>query len=332
MEVITNIWEGNHVAIISISKKVLLTILLLIISRLLSKIVNKLITKASVAIEKFDVTLVPIIAAISSYSVYIICVIIILDIFGVNTASIITVLGATGIAIGLALKDTLSNIASGIILLFVRPFKIGDLIEFGSLTGTVISVGLFATVLEQRDGVFISTPNTNLWGVPIQNYTRNKKRRLDLTVSIAYTDSIDTAYQVLEEIVAEEKRFLHDPPYTIMVSAMGDSSVNIKLLVWAHVDDYWDIKWEQNKNLKEKIEAAGLSIPFPQRDIYIKSEVKQEMQSEKRVVFLSQSVRRRKTTLYQLRKKLISGNSQQPSENNKLKRNLLEPSKKVRHE
>lgn len=316
MEVIQSLWDKYHVVIISISQKILLSIAILIISRLSSKTINKLVTKAGVVIEKFDNTLVPITAAILSYSVYVICSIIILDIFGVNTTSIIAVLGAAGIALGLALKNTLSNIASGIILLFVRPFAIGDLIEFGSLTGTVISVGLFATILEQTDGVFISTPNTNLWEIPIQNYTRNKKRRLELIVSISYSDSIDTAYKVLEEIVAEEKRFLHDPPHQIMVSAMADSSVNIQLRAWAHVDDYSDIKWEQNKNLKEKIEAAGLSIPFPQQDIYIKSEVKPKMQNdEKKVVFLSQNVRRRKTTLYQLHKKLVFNNSQKSGKN-----------------
>jgi small conductance mechanosensitive channel len=135
--------------------------------------------------------------------------------------------------------------------------------------GTVQEMDLFATTLETGDGIFISAPNSSLWGVPLKNYSRNKRRRMDLPVTISYSDSIDAAFAVLREIAAAEKRFLPHPPPQIMVQSMADSGVNIMLRAWAHNDVYWSVYWDQMRNIKEKIEAAGLTIPFPQRDVRI---------------------------------------------------------------
>jgi small conductance mechanosensitive channel len=193
----------------------------------------------------------------------------ILDLFGINTTSLIAVLGAAGVAVGLALKDTLSNIASGIILLLLGSYRKGDFIEFGSQMGTVKDISLFTTTLETPDGIFISAPNSSIWGVPLKNYTRNGKRRMDLVVSISYSDSIDTAFAVMRQIAVEEKRFLATPAPQVMVQTLADSTVNILLRAWANSDVYWSIYWDQMKNVKEKIEAAGLHIPFPQRDVHV---------------------------------------------------------------
>lgn len=160
--------------------------------------------------------------------VYAIGLIIVLDIFGVNTNSIIALLGAAGLAVGLALKDTLCNIAAGIMLLILRQFRVGHFIECGVYTGTVKEIGLFTTILETIDGLYLSMPNSSLWGTPIKNFTRNGKRRMDLVVGISYGDSIDKGFEVLKEIVEAESRFLKDPGPQVMVQALGDSSVNLQ--------------------------------------------------------------------------------------------------------
>jgi len=196
----------------------------------------------------------------------------ILNTFGINTASLLAILGAAGIAVGLALKDTLGNIAAGIILLFLGTHRRGEYIEFDSYSGTVKEINLFTTILETPDGVYISAPNSSIWGTPLKNYSRNGKRRMDLSVSIAYSDSIDTAFRVLQETVAAENRFLKDPAPQVLVQSYGDSSVNLLIRAWAPLDAYWTIYWFQMRTLKEKIETAGLTIPFPQRDVHIYQE------------------------------------------------------------
>ncbi|HAX17661.1 MAG TPA: mechanosensitive ion channel protein [Actinobacteria bacterium] len=233
---------------------------------------NKIVNKTCSVVRRFDETLVPVINTITSYSIYAVCTVIVLDIFGVNTASIIALLGAAGIAVALALKDTLANIASGIMLLILRPFRKNDFIEFASMAGTVKEIGLFTTVMETPDGVYISAPNTSIWGVPIRNYTRNGKRRIDIVIGISYSDSIETAFNVMQKIIDNEKRFLPDPPPQIMVSSIADSSINIQLRAWTTVDDFWNVRWEQNKNVKERLEEAGLTIPFPQQDVHLITE------------------------------------------------------------
>jgi small conductance mechanosensitive channel len=193
----------------------------------------------------------------------------ILDAFGVNTNSLIAILGAAGVAVGLALKDTLSNIAAGIMLLVQQTYHRGDWIEFGAVQGSVKEIGLFTTILETFDGIYISAPNSCIWGPPLKNYSRNERRRMDLAVSIAYEDSIDTAFRVLQELVAGETRFLKEPAPQIIVQSLGESGVNLVLRAWAPTAAYWDVYWDQMRNIKEKIEEAGLTIPFPQRDIHI---------------------------------------------------------------
>jgi small conductance mechanosensitive channel len=221
---------------------------------------------------KIDSTISHLLRLIVRYGIFIICLIMIFNVFGINTASLLAILGAAGLAVGLALKDTLSNIAAGIILLFLGTYRRGDYIEFGSYSGTVKETNLFTTILETPDGIYISAPNSSIWGTPLKNYTRNGKRRMDISVPIAYSDSIDTAFRVVREMAAVESRFLADPAPQILVQSYGDSSVNILLRAWASLDQYWPVYWDLMRGLKEKLEEAGLSIPFPQRDLHVYTE------------------------------------------------------------
>jgi small conductance mechanosensitive channel len=271
-EMAMELWYSHKELVLGLGRRVLVAVLIVIAGRVVVLVAGKLIRRVGRKKLKIDETLASVLQCVISYGVVIVCVIMILDVFGFNTNSLIALLGAAGVAVGLALKDTLSNIAAGIFLLFLRPFHQGDFIEFNSVMGTVREINLFATILETGDGIYISAPNASLWGVPTKNYTRNNRRRLDLSVMISYSDSIDTAFGVLREIAAAEKRLLPDPPPQIMVQSMADSGVSVMLRAWAPTDVYWTVYWDQMRNIKEKIEAAGLTIPFPQRDVRIVKE------------------------------------------------------------
>lgn len=256
------------------SGKIILFILILIISVFVSKIAQKIFTKSRSLHKNFDDTLETVICEAIKYLIVTVGIIIGLDILGVNTTSIIALLGAAGIAVGLALKDTLSNIAAGVMLIILRPFRKGHFIEFGSYKGKVIEINFFTTILKTGDGLYISAPNSSLWGNTLTNYTRNGTRRVAVIVGISYSDSIEAGLEVLQKIAQEEELFLEDPAPEVMVESMGESSVNLQVRGWVSVDDYWNVYWGLNKKVKLAIEEAGLTIPFPQRDLHIMEHAK----------------------------------------------------------
>jgi small conductance mechanosensitive channel len=264
---IAELWATYSPNILDIGRKLIIAVLIIIGGRIVILFSRNLAQKAVTGKLKADETLASVLRMVVHYGIIIICLIMILDLFGVNTAGLIALLGGAVVAVGFALKDTLGNIASGIIILLLRPFKKGDFIECGSVMGSVREMGLFATIMETADGVYISAPNSSLWGVPLKNYSRNDKRRLDIAVSISYSDSIDEAFRVLNDIIREEDRFFKDPPAQVMVQSLGDSGIGITLRAWVSGAMYWRVYWDQMKNVKEKIQAAGLSIAFPKRDI-----------------------------------------------------------------
>lgn len=256
-------------AFVELVKDLAGSVVIIVFGTVISKGARRLIGRAASSGLPVDETVSSLLRLVVRYGVFIICVIMILNIFGVNTASLIAVLGAAGVAVGLALKDTLGNIASGIILLFLGSYRKGEYVEFNGYSGTVKDINLFATILETPDGIYISAPNSSVWGSPLKNYSRNGKRRMELSVGISYSDSVETAFQVMRNIIAEETRFLKEPAPQVILQSLGDSSVNIAIRAWASNQVYWDIYWEQIKNLKAKIEEAGLCIPFPQQDVHL---------------------------------------------------------------
>ncbi|GBU27778.1 mechanosensitive ion channel protein [Treponema sp. R8-4-B8] len=266
---IIDFWEINSAVILPLIKNLAAAVIILILGLNLSKGARKLIQKANLRMPQSDGTALPLLQAVIHYGIIIICVIIILNIFGVSTASLITVLGAAGVTVALALKDTLGNIASGIVLIFLGTFRKGEYVEFGLFSGTVKEINLFTTILETPDGIFISAPNSSIWGSPLKNYSRNGKRRMELSVGIAYSDSVDAAFQVMQGIIDAESRFLKDPAPEIFLQSLEDNSVKITIRAWATNQDYWNIYWKMNKIIKSNIEEAGLHIPFPQRDVHI---------------------------------------------------------------
>jgi len=265
-----DLWASHSGVILLIIRNLIAAAVVIIIGIALTKGTRKLINKAAGANKLHgDGMVASLLQAIVRYGIFIICVIMILNIFGVNTSSLLAVLGAAGIAVGLALKDTMGNIAAGIILLLLGSFRKGEFVEFGSFMGTVKEINLFTTILETPDGIYISAPNSTIWGVPLKNYTRNGKRRMELSIGIAYTDSVDDAFQAMQNIIAAETRFLQDPAPQVILQSIEDSSVKITIRAWATVDNYWNIYWDLSKNIKAKIEEAGLHVPLPRRDVHI---------------------------------------------------------------
>jgi len=189
---------------------------------------------------------------------------------GVATTSMLAALGAIGLAVGLALQGTLANIAAGIMILWLRPFRVGDYIDAGSAAGTVKDVGLFASHMTTFEGVALFVPNSELWGSKIINYTRSSPRMVRETFGIAYEDDIAKARVVLLDMLSEDKRVRDDPPPGIFVNALGDNAVALELRAWTDGPNWVQLRFDIIERGKLALDAAGISIPFPQRDIHIK--------------------------------------------------------------
>ncbi len=217
---------------------------------------------------KMDTTLVRFFGSLVRYAIIAFVIIAALQRFGVEATSLVAVFGATGLAIGLALQGTLSNVAAGVMLLMFRPFKIGDFVDIGGEAGTVKEVGLFTTELATGDNVQIIMPNGQIWGSAIKNFSANLTRRVDLMMGIDYGDDIDTAMATINRVIDEEPRALTDPESTVAVAELADSSVNIVVRVWVNAADYSGVRWDLTKKLKEQLEADGISIPFPQQTVH----------------------------------------------------------------
>ena len=212
---------------------------------------------------------------VAVWTVWIIGVLAVLDALGANTGGVLAALGGVAIAVGIGLRDTLSNVAAGISLLILRPLCVGEFVTFANgsdarSSGTVVKVGLFETELRTVEGVFLSVPNRILLQEPIANFGRNKERMVRLTFPISYSDSIDEGLRVLLSLGAAEPRRIPDKPAEAFVEALDESSVNLSLRVWTTTADYWPARRALLKAGKEALEQAGLTIPFPQRDVHLK--------------------------------------------------------------
>ena len=214
--------------------------------------------------SRIDQTLTPILAALVRYAILTLTVVVTLGNFGVETTSIIAVLGAAGLAIGLALQGTLSNVAAGLMILFLRPFKVGDWVEAAGVSGSVREIGLFTTTVDTFDNVYISVPNSAIWTSNIINHARYGTRRMDLDIGISYDSDLDEAEAAMLEL-ASDPRVLTDPKPRFLVVSYGDSAINVRLRAYAEYDDFFDLYWDLNRRLKGVLDARGIDIPFPQR-------------------------------------------------------------------
>ena len=250
-------------------------LLLLIAGWVVAGWIEKHTGKVLKRIDRVDATLRSFVTNLVRYAILVLVMIAVFAQFGIQTTSIIAVLGAAGLAVGLALQGTLANIAAGVLLLFLRPFRVGESIDAGSIAGTVREIGLFSTELQTWDGIYLMVPNSQLASAAIQNYSRLPTRRLNLVVGISYTDDIDKALKVLSELLQNDERILDDPAHQVMVKELAESSVNINLRCWTNRENYWSLRFDLTKQAKQRLDEYDISIPFPQRDVHLYHEGKQ---------------------------------------------------------
>jgi small conductance mechanosensitive channel len=240
----------------------------LIVGRIIAGSLRRM-TRRALERAELDAVLVPFFANGVYYLTLIAVVIAVLSLFGIETTSLIAVLGAAGLAVGLALQGTLSNFAAGVMLLIFRPFKVGDYVEVAGTAGSVQEVGIFSSVLHTPDNVKITIPNSAVYGDTIKNYSANDTRRNDLLIGISYGDDIARAIETISRVLAGDSRVLDDPEPTVAVAELADSSVNLVVRPWCAGGDYWPLRFDLTRKLKEELEAAGCSIPYPQRDVHL---------------------------------------------------------------
>lgn len=225
--------------------------------------VRRIIRKRVIASERLDDTLGLFFSSIAFYLIMIVVIIAVLQLFGFQATSLVAVLGAATLAIGLALQGTLSHVAAGVMLVIFRPYKLGQFVEIGGESGTVEEVNLFFTELTTPQNVKVIVPNGDAWGSTITNYSHNSIRRLDMTFGIDYGDDIDKAMTIILDEVRKDGRGHAEPEPWARVVTLNDSSVDIQLRVWCSSADYWEFRFALLKNVKEAFDAGGISIPYP---------------------------------------------------------------------
>lgn len=231
---------------------------------LVMRLVKKLLQKS-----KMDNMLINFISSILSSLLLLFVIVASLDQLGVNTSSLIAIVGAAGLAIGLSLQDSLKNFAAGVLLVVFRPFKEGHFIEAAGVSGVVESISIFSTVMRTGDNREVIVPNGPIYSGVITNYSKRDTRRIDMIFGIGYDADLLQAKKLLAEILSEDERILPEPASVIAVAALADSSVNFVVRPWVKTSDYWAVLWDTNEKVKLRFDAAGISIPFPQMDVHL---------------------------------------------------------------
>ncbi len=263
-----NLWTDYSPLIVKYGTGLIYAVVVLIIglwiTNLITKSVKKLMIKGAL-----DISLVPFLSSLISIGLKIMVVISALGMLGIEMTSFIALLGAAGLAIGMALSGTLQNFAGGVIILILKPFKIGDVIEAQGFTGSVKEILIFNTILTTFDNKLIILPNGGVATGSIVNYTAQETRRVDWTFGIAYGDNADTAKRVLMELVSEDIRVLKDPEPFVALKELADSSVNFVVRAWVNSGDYWGVYFDLNDKVYKTFEKEGLNFPYPQMDVHI---------------------------------------------------------------
>ena len=236
-----------------------------ILGRILGGIVRRAVTRVKKASELLRVFLVNATRKVT----YVVGIVIALSMLGVDIGPLLAVIGVAGFVIGFALQGTLSNFASGIMILMYRPFDVGDVVDVAGVSGKVESMTLVSTTIATFDNRQIVVPNNSIWGSVITNITGKPTRRVDMVFGISYSDDIEKARGILQEIVSAHEKVLADPAPVIKMHELADSSVNFIVRPWSSTGDYWDVYWDVTRAVKERFDAAGVSIPFPQRDVHM---------------------------------------------------------------
>jgi len=254
--------------IVEYSGRVILAIVVLIVGLWVIKRIIKTVSKRMEKRE-VDESLRPFLKSLIDALLKVMLFISVASMLGIQMTSFVAVLGAAGLAIGLALQGSLANFAGGVLILLLKPFKVGDFIDTGSHQGTVREIQIFYTYITTFQNQEVIIPNGDLSNNAVKNYSYHDTRRLDMLFGIGYGDNMDKAKELIEEIVKADSRILDKPPYQIFIESLGDSSVNIRARMWTKNEDYWNVWLEMSEKVKKTFDSNGVTIPFPQRDVHL---------------------------------------------------------------
>ena len=248
--------------------KIIGAIAVFIIGKWLAKILTNLLRKG---LEKSntDVTLIKFLGDLTYFGLLILVIIAALGTLGVDTTSFAAIIAAAGLAVGLALQQNVSNFGAGVIILFLRPFKVGDFVEAGGAIGVVEAIGIFNTIFKTGDNRIIIVPNSNIIGNNIINYSKEPIRRIDLVIGVGYEDDLKLVKETLEDILNSDERILKDPAPTVALGELADSSVNFNVRPWVKSEDYWTVRSSLLEKIKITFDEKGINIPYPQLDVHI---------------------------------------------------------------
>jgi small conductance mechanosensitive channel len=247
---------------------VLIAIVILVVGLWIAKAITKSVVKV-LNKQKVDATLVKFLSGLVKAVLYVFVIIAAIDKAGIESTSFVAILGAAGLAVGFALQGSLSNFASGVMLIIFKPIKVGDFIEAAGVMGIVEEIGIFVTTLTTPDNKVIYVPNSQMGGGIITNFSVKDTRRVDMEFGIGYSDDIDKARKVILEVLSTDARILKDPAPDVVVGTLADSSVNFKVRPWVNAADYWGVYFDVTENIKKKFDENNISIPFPQTDVHL---------------------------------------------------------------
>lgn len=263
--------EDAPALIVSYGLQILLALMILIVGKWLARLISKSIINTMIK-KDIDKTISNFTGSIIHTVLLVVAIIAALGQLGIQTASFIAIVGAAGLAVGFALQGSLSNFASGVLLILFRPIRSGDFIEAAGQTGVVDEVGIFSTIMKSGDNKVIIIPNSNIMGSNIINYSLEDTRRIDMIIGVAYDADIRAVKAVLGEIIANDDRVLKEPEPTIALAELGDSSVNFVVRPWVNSSDYWPTKFSLLETIKLRFDEENIGIPFPQIDIHLQKD------------------------------------------------------------
>ncbi|MFC0445734.1 mechanosensitive ion channel domain-containing protein [Pseudidiomarina halophila] len=265
----------NQELIVSYTIKFVVAILILVIGKMIANSVAKLIARGMNR-KGVDGAVISFLSAIVKSVIFIAAILMALSQVGVQTTSFIAILGAAGLAIGLSLQGSLSNMASGVLIITFRPFRAGEYVEAGGVSGTVEEVNIFQTILKTPDNKVVFVPNAQITSQPITNYSREDTRRVDLLIGVSYDADLHKTKEVLESVLKAEDRLLKDPEWNIQVHALNNSSVDFIVRPWVNVGDYWPVYWTLMREIKIALDKNDIGIPYPQMDVHLHKQTSQD--------------------------------------------------------
>lgn len=275
METLTTWFEENQLMLIDFAIKLAVAIAIIIVGKIISRVISKTVAKV-MAYKNVDPTVISFLSAIIYGVCFMMVIIIAISHLGFNTSSLVAIIGAAGLAIGLALQGSLSNFASGVLLISFKPFKAGDFVEVSGTAGIVEEVLIFSTKLRTGDNKTVIIPNNSITSGTITNYSTKPTRRIDLVIGVSYDANLAKTKEILADVVSKNELILPEPGVTIGVSELADSSVNIVVRPWVKSADYWPVYFSLMENIKVALDEAGIEIPYPQLSLHMNKEEKNE--------------------------------------------------------